>query len=54
MMLDWNVYPAELNERVKEMSKLAANAVAGFIALDRGFFYAKVRKATRAGAATQV
>jgi hypothetical protein len=36
MMLDWNVYPAELNVRVKEMSKLAPNAVAGFIALDKG------------------
>jgi hypothetical protein len=30
MMLDWNAYPAELNARVKEMSKLAPNAVAGF------------------------
>jgi AhpD family alkylhydroperoxidase len=36
MMLDWNAYPAELNARVKEMSKLAPNAVAGFIALDKG------------------
>jgi AhpD family alkylhydroperoxidase len=36
MMLDWNAYPAELSARVKEMSKLAPNAVAGFIALDKG------------------
>jgi AhpD family alkylhydroperoxidase len=36
MMLDWNAYPAELNARVKEMSQLAPNAVAGFIALDKG------------------
>jgi AhpD family alkylhydroperoxidase len=36
MMLDWNVYSAELGVRVKEMSKLAPNAVAGFIALDKG------------------
>jgi AhpD family alkylhydroperoxidase len=36
MMLDWNAYPAELNARVKEMSKLAPSAVAGFIALDKG------------------
>jgi len=36
MMLDWNAYPAELNARVKEMSLLAPNAVAGFIALDKG------------------
>jgi hypothetical protein len=36
MMLDWNAYPAELNARVKEMAHLAPNAVAGFIALDKG------------------
>jgi AhpD family alkylhydroperoxidase len=36
MMLDWNAYPAELSARVKEMSKLAPNAIAGFIALDKG------------------
>jgi AhpD family alkylhydroperoxidase len=36
MMLDWNAYPAELSARVKEMSQLAPNAVAGFIALDKG------------------
>ena len=36
MMLDWNAYPAELSARVKEMSQLAPNAVAGFVALDRG------------------
>jgi AhpD family alkylhydroperoxidase len=36
MILDWNAYPAELNVRVKEMSKLAPNAVAGFMALDKG------------------
>jgi alkylhydroperoxidase/carboxymuconolactone decarboxylase family protein YurZ len=36
MMLDWNTYPAELSVRVKEMSQLAPNAVAGFIALDKG------------------
>jgi AhpD family alkylhydroperoxidase len=36
MMLDWNAYPAELSARVKEMSRLAPNAVAGFIALDKG------------------
>jgi alkylhydroperoxidase/carboxymuconolactone decarboxylase family protein YurZ len=36
MMLNRNVYPAEPNARVKEMSKLAPNAVAGFIALDKG------------------
>jgi hypothetical protein len=36
MMLDWNVYSAELSVRAKEMSKLAPNAVAGFIALNAG------------------
>jgi len=36
MMLDWNAYPVELSARVKEMSRLAPNAVAGFIALDKG------------------
>jgi AhpD family alkylhydroperoxidase len=36
MMLDWNAYPAELTTRVNEMSQLAPNAVAGFIALDEG------------------
>ena len=36
MMLDWNAYPAELSARVKEMSRLAPNAVTGFIALDKG------------------
>ena len=36
MMFDWNSYPAELSARVKEMSRLAPNAVAGFIALDSG------------------
>ena len=36
MMPDWNTYPTELSGRVKEMSKLAPNAVAGFIALDQG------------------
>jgi len=36
MMLDWNTYPAELSARVKEMSQLAPNAVAGFFALDKG------------------
>jgi AhpD family alkylhydroperoxidase len=36
MMFDWTTYPAELNARVKEMSRLAPNAVAGFMALDTG------------------
>ena len=36
MMLDWNAYTVELSARVKEMSRLAPNAVAGFIALDKG------------------
>jgi AhpD family alkylhydroperoxidase len=36
MMLDWNAYPAELGARVKEMSRLAPNAVSGFMALDNG------------------
>jgi hypothetical protein len=36
MMLDWNAYPAELGARVKEMSRLAPNAAAGFMALDNG------------------
>ena len=36
MMLDWNAYPAELGARVKEMSRLAPNAIAGFVALDNG------------------
>jgi AhpD family alkylhydroperoxidase len=36
MMLDWNGYPAELDGRVKEMSQLAPNVVAGFFALDKG------------------
>ena len=36
MMLDWNAYPAEVSARVKEMSRLAPNAVTGFIALDKG------------------
>jgi AhpD family alkylhydroperoxidase len=36
IMLDWKAYPAELCARVKEMSQLAPNAVAGFIALDKG------------------
>ena len=35
-MFDWNTYPAELSKRVKEMSQLARNVVAGFFALDRG------------------
>jgi hypothetical protein len=35
MMFNWNDYPAELSARVKEMSKLAPNAVAGFFALDK-------------------
>ena len=35
-MLDWNTYPAEISARVKEMSRLAPNAVAGFLALDKG------------------
>jgi AhpD family alkylhydroperoxidase len=36
MMLDWNTYSAELTARVNEMSQLAPNAVAGFLALDEG------------------
>jgi AhpD family alkylhydroperoxidase len=36
MMLDWNAYPGQLSARVKEMSQLAPNAVAGLIALDNG------------------
>jgi AhpD family alkylhydroperoxidase len=36
MMFDWTTYPAQLNARVKELSRLAPNAVAGFMALDKG------------------
>lgn len=36
MMLDWNAYPEQVSARVKEMSQLAPNAVAGFIALANG------------------
>jgi AhpD family alkylhydroperoxidase len=36
MMLDWNAYPAEFGVRMKEMSRLAPNAVSGFWALANG------------------
>ena len=35
-MFEWNAYPAKLNARVKELSQLAPNAIAGFFALDKG------------------
>jgi AhpD family alkylhydroperoxidase len=36
MLLDWNALPEEISSRVKEMSRLAPNAVAGFLALESG------------------
>ena len=36
MMLDWNAYPEQVHARIKEMSRFAPNAVAGFFALANG------------------